>query len=283
MSAAAPRIHITKRAEVATSHRCARPDWEADKNAAIYGLESRPHGHNYLVEVTISGPIDPATGMVVNIKDVKAAMGEVLSAFDHQDLNRDHPDFRDTVPTSERVAANLWAGLLPRIPAGRLERLRLFETEDRLHEIFHHDSPLARRPPEETMLITRRYRFSAAHRLHSPHLSAEQNAAIFRDCNNPNGHGHNYELDVTVQGEPDPETGLAADHERLDREIREAVVDRYHYRNLNDDLDEFADQVTTSENIVRIIWQVLDKRLGSGRLYRVRLGETRDNYFEYYG
>lgn len=281
--AATDRIYVTKRAEVATSHRCARPDWDEARNAAVYGLECRPHGHNYLVEATVSGPVDARTGMVTNIKDVKAALRKVLGTYDHRDLNRDHAAFADTVPTSERVLARIFGDLGREIGQGRLDRVRLFESEDVYYEAHHPDSPLSPSQGRETMLITRRYTFSAAHRLHSPHLSEAENSAIFRECNNPNGHGHNYMLEVTVRGEVDPSTGLAANHPHLDRAVRGEIVDRYHYRHLNDDLPEFAESVTTSENIVRTIWRILEKRLGEGVLYRIRLAETRDNSFEYFG
>ena len=280
------RVHITKRAEVATSHRCVRPDWDDRQNAAVYGLEARPHGHNYLVEATVSGPLDPRTGMVTNIKDVKAALLAVLDGLDHQDLNRDHPAFAGTVPTSERVLGHVFTGLsdeFEKSGQGRLERVRLFESDDVYYEAHHPDSPLAPAQRKDAMLVTRRYTFSAAHRLHSPHLSEAENLETFRDCNNPNGHGHNYTLEVTVRGEVDPATGLAANQAHLDRAVREEVVDRYNYRNLNDDVPEFAREVTTSENIVKVVWDILEKRLGEGVLYRVRLAETRDNYFEYYG
>jgi len=277
------RVHITKRAEIATSHRCLNPSWGAVQNNAVYGQETHPHGHNYLVEATVSGQINPRTGMVVNIKQVKAALKDVLSRFDHQDLNGDHPAFADTVPTSERVAMNMFDALAPRIEDGRLERLRLFETDDVFFETYHPDSRLTQPAPRGAMLITRRYTFSAAHRLHAPGLSEAENAALFLDCNNPNGHGHNYQLEVTVNGQMNNDTGLATDHRALDAAINKVVVSRYNYCHLNDDLPEFADQVTTSENIIRVIWDRLTEALGEGALHKVRLGETRDNYFEYYG
>jgi 6-pyruvoyltetrahydropterin/6-carboxytetrahydropterin synthase len=275
------RLYITKRAEVATSHRCARPDWDARQNETVYGLEARPHGHNFLVEATVSGPPDPRTGMVANIKDVKAALLAALAAYDHQDLNADHPDFATLVPTAERVAVYLFADLEGRIGTGRLERVRLTEGEDTVYEAARPDD--AQDDARDTrMLITRRYRFSASHRLHSGALSEAENLATFGDCNNPSGHGHDYTLDVTVRGTVDPATGLAANHAALDASVRREVVARYHYRHLND-LPEFAEGVPTSENIVRTVWRLLEKALGEGTLHRVRLAETRDNAFEYFG
>jgi len=287
----AGRIYITKRAEVATSHRCAQAHWDARQNEAVYGLEARPHGHNFLVEATVSGPPDPRTGMVANIKDVKAALLATLAAYDHQDLNADHPAFAQEVPTAERVAGHVFADLEGRVATGRLERVRLTEGEDTLYETFRPGSPLGPQTDNDArsdankdtrMLITRRYRFSASHRLHSPQLSEAENVATFGDCNNPSGHGHDYTLDVTVKGNVDAATGLAANHTALNESVQREVVERYHYRHLNE-LPEFAEGVPTSENIVRTIWRLLEKALGEGTLYRVRLAETRDNEFEYFG
>lgn len=132
----------------------------------------------------------------------------------------------------------------------------------------------------QTASLTRRYRFAAAHRLHSDKLSEEENRALFGPCNNPNGHGHNYVLLVTVSGAIDPATGRAVDVEALDCLVNESVVARFDHRDLNRD-QELAQRPTTGENLVRFIWNLLATRIPSGRLEKVGLIETRDNYFEY--
>ncbi|WP_447974378.1 6-carboxytetrahydropterin synthase [Nitrospira sp. Kam-Ns4a] len=129
---------------------------------------------------------------------------------------------------------------------------------------------------------TRRYRFVAQHRLHSDRLSEEENWRVFGKCNNPNGHGHNYVVLVTVRGPVDPRTGQVTDADELDRLVTETVVQRFDHRDLNGD-PEFAARVTTGENLVRFIWDLLVKRIPAGRLEKVGLIETRDNYFEYAG
>lgn len=134
----------------------------------------------------------------------------------------------------------------------------------------------------QTASLTRRYRFAAAHRLHSDKLSAEENRALFGPCNNPNGHGHNYVLLVTVKGTIDSETGRATDVEALDRLVHETIVGRFDHRNLNQD-PELDRRPTTGENLVRFFWNLLATRIPQGRLERVGLVETRDNYFEYAG
>ena len=130
--------------------------------------------------------------------------------------------------------------------------------------------------------ITRRYRFCAAHRLHTDQLSAEENWATFGKCNNPNGHGHNYVVFVSVKSDIDPVTHQALDVSRLDAVVERIVVRRFDHQDLNLD-PEFATQTTTGENLVLLIWDLLVDKLPAGRLVKVGVIETRDNYFEYSG
>lgn len=118
--------------------------------------------------------------------------------------------------------------------------------------------------------------------MHTPALSDEENRRVFGKCNNPNGHGHNYVLFVTVRGTINPDTGRAIDLEALDRIVRESVVARFDHRDLNR-APEFLNRVTTGENLVQLIWDLLVSRMPAGRLEKVGLIETRDNYFEYAG
>lgn len=136
--------------------------------------------------------------------------------------------------------------------------------------------------PEEVATVTRRYKFCASHRLHSERLSPEENLKVFGKCNNPNGHGHNYVVSVTVRGQIDPETGNVIDAGALDRVVTETVVRRFDHRDLNQD-PGFANRVTTGENLVQFIWELLQDRLPGAQLVKVGLVETRDNYFEYRG
>ena len=130
--------------------------------------------------------------------------------------------------------------------------------------------------------VTRRYRFCAAHRLHTDYLSPEENWAAFGKCNNPNGHGHNYVVLVTVKSTVPTTTGGGVDLDQLDRTVTDQVVTRFDHHDLNQD-PEFADRTTTGENLVLLIWGLLVKHLPTGQLEKVGLIETRDNYFEYAG
>lgn len=129
---------------------------------------------------------------------------------------------------------------------------------------------------------TRAYHFAAAHRLYTPRLPDDVNQKIYGKCYNPNGHGHNYTVFVTVGGAFDPKTGMVTDGAVLDRIVQKKIVDRFDHQHLNYD-PAFEDQVTTGENLARLIWDLLVDHIPQGRLEKIGLVETRDNYFEYVG
>jgi 6-pyruvoyltetrahydropterin/6-carboxytetrahydropterin synthase len=131
--------------------------------------------------------------------------------------------------------------------------------------------------------LTRRYRFSAAHVLARRDWSASKNREVYGKCANPAGHGHNYGLEVSVKGEPDPATGMLIEVGCLDRLVEERVVSVLDRRLLNRDVPAFASQVPTAENIARYAWQALEGRVGPARLHRIRLVETPNNTVEYRG
>lgn len=133
-----------------------------------------------------------------------------------------------------------------------------------------------------TVRVTRRVHFSAAHRLHSPALSDEENRRIFGLCNNSNWHGHNYELDVTVAGTVDPATGYVLDLGEL-RGLAEQVIKDLDHRNLNLDVPWLADVIPSTENLVVALWEQLAPRIPRGKLVRLVLWETPRNYVEYTG
>jgi 6-pyruvoyltetrahydropterin/6-carboxytetrahydropterin synthase len=130
--------------------------------------------------------------------------------------------------------------------------------------------------------VTRRVHFNAAHRLHNPALSDDENRAVFGLCNNPNYHGHNYELDVSVEGEIDPRTGYVADLGEIKAIVHRLVVAHLDHKNLNLDVPEFAGLIPTAENIAVVIWGRLEGKL-PGRLLRIVLWETPRNSVTYEG
>jgi 6-pyruvoyltetrahydropterin/6-carboxytetrahydropterin synthase len=134
-------------------------------------------------------------------------------------------------------------------------------------------------------LITRRERFSAAHRLFRKDWDDEKNREVFGLCSNPNWHGHNYELFVTIKGEIDPKTGFVVNIKQLSRLIREYVIDKIDHKNMNTEVDFMQDTLASTENLAVAIWETLEPpvaRLGQ-ILYCVKIKETENNFVEYYG
>jgi 6-pyruvoyltetrahydropterin/6-carboxytetrahydropterin synthase len=130
--------------------------------------------------------------------------------------------------------------------------------------------------------LTKRYRFSASHRLHNDGFSEEENRATYGKCNNPHGHGHNYALEVTVSGQVDPRTGMVYDLGVLDSAVQSAIIDRFGHENLNC-VQEFEALVPTSENLAKKVFEILKRELALVTLDRVKLDETSQNSFEYTG
>jgi 6-pyruvoyltetrahydropterin/6-carboxytetrahydropterin synthase len=137
------------------------------------------------------------------------------------------------------------------------------------------------------LYLTRRYRFSAAHRLYNDDLTAEENARVYGKCANPYGHGHNYVVEVAVAGPLDPATGMVYDLSALDQLVQREILHRFDESYLNEHEDVFQNRVPTAENICRVIFNLLrakwpaDGRYPQARLHRVRVEETNSNFFEY--
>ena len=137
-----------------------------------------------------------------------------------------------------------------------------------------------------TAEITHREEFAAAHRLHSPAMSDAENVRVFGICNNPNGHGHNYELEVTVRGEVSAETGMVMNLLDLERIVRDKVIAKLDHKNLNLDVPFLERVIPTAENLAIAIWNQIEPELKANegcRLHRIRLRESRNSLVEYRG
>jgi len=131
--------------------------------------------------------------------------------------------------------------------------------------------------------LTRKAEFSASHHYHNPEFSAEENQRVFGKCNNPNGHGHNYTLEVTVKGEVDPKSGFVVDLKQMKEIMNREVIDAMDHRYLNKEVPEFATQIPTTENIAIAVWKRLEPKLKVAKLHRVRVYEMQDLFVDYYG
>src|SRR4029078_7653196 len=196
------------------------------------------HGHNYLLEVTVSGDVDPKTGMVINLFDLKRVLLGVLEEFDHKHLNLDMPYFADRIPTSENLARVLWMKLVEQNDIGELHGIRLYEDED-----LYADVPRAGGVDRES--VTKRYSFSTVQE---------------------GNQGREWDCFVTVQGLIDPVTGMVTDLAALDRCGQETVVFRFHSQGVGQAVG--GDAVTGGDPVKRI-WLALVSRITTGRLSRI--------------
>lgn len=224
------------------------------------------------LRATVAGEPDPLTGYLCNIARLDRLLREHAIPCAAEQLQRCGWRVQ-----AERLLADVWGQIEPRAPAGTvLMRLELLATPHLRYAIEREEPTM--------VLLTQQFEFSAAHRLHCPELSDEENRRIFGKCNNASGHGHNYLLDVTVAGEPDAASGALVPLPKLEQIIRETVIEPLDHKHLNHDVDQFRNLNPSVENIARVIWGMLAPHMPPGaRLHSVRVYETPKTWAEYAG
>ncbi|MEQ9000778.1 MAG: 6-carboxytetrahydropterin synthase [Coleofasciculus sp. B1-GNL1-01] len=265
---------INRRAQFSASHRYWLPELSEAQNQQKFGRGAQfpGHGHNYVLFVSLEGDLDEY-GMVQNLSQVKKVIKqEVTSQLDYAYLNHTWLDFQETLPTTENIARVIWQKLAPYLP---LVKIQLFEHPELWADYLGNGMEA---------YLTVSTHFSAAHRLAHPQLSYDQNCEIYGKCARPNGHGHNYHLEVTVKGEIDPRTGMIVDLGALQKVIDDYVVEPFDHTFLNKDIPYFDQVVPTAENIAIYIRQLLQspiQKLGA-KLHKVKLIESPNNSCEVY-
>lgn len=221
------------------------------------------------LRATIHGEPDDLTGYVCNIHEIDRLLRRVALP---QIARRLHE--RGWRQRAESLLVELWPQVAGATPAGtRLVRLELAVTPTLLFAVGQEDPGM--------VLITQQFEFSAAHRLHCPQLSDAQNREIFGKCNHPSGHGHNYVVEITIGGEPDPQTGRVFALPRFERIVHERVIERLDHKHLNLDVPEFAQTNPSVENIARVIHGWLAGAFEPARLMQVRVYETPRTWADY--
>ncbi len=225
-----------------------------------------------LLRATISGTADAKTGFLCNITAMDRLLREVA------------------IPHLQEAWANAPGGCLPGASAllsvwGSLEDRTLASVK--LESLELHTTPFQHfcvsRGRLLVIVLTESFEFSASHRLCCSGLSDEENLELFGKCSNPNGHGHNYVVEISVAGKPDGQSGAITDHREFQRTVQEQVIDRLDHKHLNTDCSEFDHLNPTVENITRVIWALLDGCFGPAKLHRVRVYETPKTYADYWG
>ena len=269
-------VYITKIIEFSASHFSYINTGIENQNAKNKNLCLNKYcdGHNYKLHVTLSGVPDCKTGMIINLIDLKTILqNKIISEFDHKNLNIDICHFNRNLATPENICIVIWEILEPEL-ATMLYKITLFEEEG--FSCYYKG--------DNTMLyLTRTYNFSASHRLHNKDLSDNENSKLFGKCGNKSGHGHNFKLEVTVKGEIDKTTGMIISKNNMDKIINELILSKVDHQNLNESLEDLKDIVITGENLTQYMWELLKNNLKPAELHKIKLYETENNYFEFYG
>ncbi len=280
-----PRVRVSRRVEFAAAHHLRIPHAPAESRALFGAFADPPgHGHNYEVWVTLDSPVDPVTGFGVNVATLKAILvDQVVEPYDGKDLATQVPELADLPATMESVALAVWTKLERRTGDAALVAVRVAEHPRLWVEYRGAMDHSTHAGPRPVASLTRAVEISAAHRLRSAALSDAENVAVYGKCANPNGHGHNYRIEVTVRGPVDARSGTLIDLGTLDRAIDSEIVRRFDHKHLDLDLPEFRDRVSTGENIAVVVWDLLVGVLPAGALEKVRVVETANSAFEYAG
>ena len=259
------RSTLTKRIEFSASHRYFKPEWDEERNRRVFGPCSQEHGHNYLLEVTLGGQVDPVTGMIINLYDLKHIVTDVLEEFDHKHLNFDMPYFERLVPTTENLALVLWRKFRERPETRDIASIRLCEGENLWAELHLPNDPAAQdaTDPAEA-LLTRRYALTVKRNADASHVETWP-----------------LSLDVTLRGPIDPVMGRVTDIMALDKRVKERILDHLQETNVSEH-PELAGRPVTLPTLAKVLWHRLTDVVDA-RLERLRLTDHHDLTLDYSG
>ena len=263
-------LTVSKRLEFSASRRLFVKNWSEAENRAVFGPETTARygtGRNYVAHFIFSGVVDPQTGMLMNISEIKERVGGVLrDGFDHKFLNEDNKVFAEIPPTTENIARQLFLDAAPLFHASsaKLVACHLSESEERSATYFG------------TGAVESNYwfEFSAARQTTSPRLTPEENQKLFGVAASPFGHGHNYRARLTFQGKPNGSDLPSVRFSEM-QDCLESLRNELDHKNLNQEVLALIDQPITTENLARHIHERVSEKL---RINRVRLHE-RDDFF----
>jgi 6-pyruvoyltetrahydropterin/6-carboxytetrahydropterin synthase len=264
-------LTVSKRLEFSASRRLFVKDWSDAENLAAFGPETSARygaGRNYVAYFVFSGVVDPATGMLMNISEIKERVGHVLhDGFDHKFLNEDNPAFASVPPTAENVARELFAAAAPLFQDGqaKLVACHLSESDNRSATYYSNGITEA----------NYWFEFSAARQTMSPQLSGAENEKLFGDAASPFGHGHNYRARLTFAVAND----ILRKYEAISDSLN-TLRGELDHKNLNREVVGLANQPITTETLARYIHRWTS---GSVAANRVRLHERSDFFAEYWG
>jgi 6-pyruvoyltetrahydropterin/6-carboxytetrahydropterin synthase len=263
-------LTVSKRLEFSASRRLHLGRWSEAKNLAVFGPETKARygtGRNYVAYFAFTGPVDPGTGMLVNISEIKERAGKIVrDHFDHKFLNKDNPLFREVPPTAENIARQLYVDVAPLFSDvdAKLAVCHVTESSERSATFYANGACEA----------SYWFEFSAARKTMSPHLSEEQNARLFGTATSI--HGHNYRVRLTFRTERLRNEAPSVRYDAIDTCLR-ALRDELDHRYLNEEVAGLKNRPITTESLARYI---CDRVNSAMPLHRVRLYERSDFFAE---
>ena len=267
------QIRITRSYKFEMSHALFLHEPNYNLSPYCYGRDMNAHGHNWRLDITIEGTKDSRSHMIYDLNNLdKLVEREIDNRYDHKyfDINN-----FDQVPTLENLTKVMWNSLR--------------EKDKYIHSITLYEEPnvFATYNGDNNMYVTHCYKFNAQHRTHNPDLHQGLNDQYYGKCNRY--HGHSYELEVTVQGTPEEDTGLIINSQTLDDAMHEFINKNLGHKNLNE-LEGLEKGNATTENLLEAIWPKISELVTKkgilfkrSKLYRLRIKETDRNYFDYHG
>ncbi|MBD3403358.1 hypothetical protein GF420_10720 [candidate division GN15 bacterium] len=250
--------------EFSAARKTMSPHLSDEGNRNLFGPAFGLHGHGYRLRVTLRGEVDGTYGLIRPPHDTDMYLGAIPKELDHRYLNDEVAGMKDRPMTTECLAQYIFEQLEPRLPVNRV----------RLHENSYF---FAEYHAGRKSCLGVESRFHAAHRLHSPALDDATNREVYGKCNNPAGHGHLYRLETTIGGELDERSGTLYPLDRAIGSIDD-VLQRWDYKHLDEDTQDFTDRPSTAENMIVALWPRLQSALDN-RVVRARLWETPNNRF----
>src|SRR5216110_3430709 len=252
-------LTVSKRLEFSASRRLNVVGWTDKENATAFGPETNARygsGRNYVAYFVFTGPVDPATGMLINISEIKGRAGKIVRArFDHKFLNEDNSSFRDVPPTAENIARQLYVDVAPLFSdvEAKLCACHLSESPERSATYYFSGACEA----------NYWFEFSAARNTMSPRLSADENARLFGSATST--HGHNYRARLTFRSERFDGKELLVHYDAIDACLR-AVRAELDHRNLNEDVIGLKDSPITTESLARYIYERVNTMMPLNRV-----------------
>jgi len=263
-------LTVSKRLEFSASRRLHVESWSEAENLGAFGPETNARygsGRNYVAYFVFTGPVDPTTGMLINISEIKDRVGRILrNRFDHKFLNEDNPSFREVPPTAENIARQLYCDVAPLFSDGQAKLCACHVTESLERSATYYFTGACE--------ANYWFEFSAARKTMSPLLSAEENVRLFGPATAP--HGHNYRCRLTFRVEQlDPRTPLVR-YDEIDTCIRALRTELDHHY-LNEEVIGLKERPITTESLAEYIFERVNSMMP---LYRVRLHERADFFAE---